>query len=42
MRLPNSAHFRHLVVYPPLMREIERQWTSGAEDPRPASADRST
>jgi hypothetical protein len=30
--------FRHLIVYPPLMRQIERQWRAGAGDPRPAHA----
>jgi hypothetical protein len=30
--------FRHLVVYPPLMRDLERQWRSGAGDPTPAHA----
>jgi hypothetical protein len=30
--------FRHLVVYPPLMRDLERQWRSGAGDPAPAHA----
>jgi uncharacterized protein DUF2867 len=25
--------FRHLLVYPPLMREIEREWRAGAGDP---------
>jgi len=28
--------FRHLIVYPPLMREIEREWRAGAADPAPA------
>jgi hypothetical protein len=30
--------FRHLIVYPPLMREIERAWRARADDqtPRPA------
>jgi hypothetical protein len=27
--------FRHLIVYPPMMRDIERKWR--ARDPRPAS-----
>jgi Protein of unknown function (DUF2867) len=30
--------FRHLIVYPPLMREIERDWRAGAGDPTPAHA----
>ncbi len=30
--------FRHVVVYPPLMREIEREWRAGAGDPTPAHA----
>jgi hypothetical protein len=30
--------FRHLIVYPPLMREIEREWRAGAGDPIPAHA----
>lgn len=25
--------FRHLIVYPPLMQEIERDWRAGAGDP---------
>ena len=33
--------FRHLIVYPPLMREIERDWRSGASD-RPTAAQAST
>jgi Protein of unknown function (DUF2867) len=28
--------FRHLIVYPPLMREIERDWRARAGDPTPA------
>lgn len=28
--------FRHLIVYPPLMREIERDWRASARDPTPA------
>jgi uncharacterized protein DUF2867 len=28
--------FRHLIVYPPLMGEIEREWRAGAGDPTPA------
>jgi Protein of unknown function (DUF2867) len=30
--------FRHLIVYPPLMRQIERQWRARAGDPAPARA----
>jgi Protein of unknown function (DUF2867) len=30
--------FRHLIVYPPLMREIEREWRAGASAPTPAHA----
>jgi hypothetical protein len=30
--------FRHLIVYPPLMREIERAWRASAGDPTPAHA----
>jgi len=30
--------FRHLIVYPPLMQEIEREWRAGAGDPIPARA----
>ncbi len=30
--------FRHLIVYPPLMRQIEREWRAGAADPTPAHA----
>jgi hypothetical protein len=30
--------FRHLIVYPPLMRVIERQWRARAGDPTPAHA----
>jgi hypothetical protein len=30
--------FRHLIVYPPLMRQIERDWQAGAGDPAPAHA----
>ncbi len=30
--------FRHLIVYPPLMREIERQWRTRSDDPTPAYA----
>jgi hypothetical protein len=28
--------FRHLIVYPGLMREIEREWRARADDPAPA------
>lgn len=28
--------FRHVVVYPPMLREFERQWRAGAPDPTPA------
>jgi Protein of unknown function (DUF2867) len=28
--------FRHLIVYPPLMRQIEREWRARAGDPTPA------
>jgi len=30
--------FRHLIVYPPLMREIEQEWRARAGDPKPAHA----
>ena len=30
--------FRHLIVYPPLMRIIEREWRARAGDPTPAHA----
>jgi hypothetical protein len=30
--------FRHLIVYPPLMRLIEREWRARAGDPTPAYA----
>jgi Protein of unknown function (DUF2867) len=30
--------FRHLIVYPPLMREIEREWRASAGDPTPRPA----
>jgi hypothetical protein len=30
--------FRHLVVYPPAMREFGREWQAGAGDPAPAHA----
>ncbi|HEV7750299.1 MAG TPA: DUF2867 domain-containing protein [Baekduia sp.] len=28
--------FRHLIVYPPAMRQIERSWRAGAGEPAPA------
>jgi hypothetical protein len=28
--------FRHLIVYPPMMRAIERDWRAGAGEPTPA------
>jgi hypothetical protein len=28
--------FRHLIVYPTMMREIERGWRALADDPTPA------
>ena len=34
------APFRHLLVYPPMMRDIERQWRALAGDPTPALAAR--
>jgi hypothetical protein len=30
--------FRHLIVYPPLMREIGQAWRASADDPTPAHA----
>jgi hypothetical protein len=30
--------FRHLIVYPPMMRQIEREWRAGAGDPTAAHA----
>ena len=30
--------FRHLIVYPALMRQIERDWRKNAGDPTPAQA----
>ncbi len=30
--------FRHLVVYPPMMREIERSWRASAGQPAPSNA----
>ena len=30
--------FRHLIVYPPMMRQIEREWRARAGDPTPAHA----
>ncbi len=32
------APFRHLLVYPPVMREIGRDWQACADAPRPAHA----
>jgi hypothetical protein len=31
--------FRHLIVYPALMRQLEQEWRAGAADPTPAHAD---
>jgi hypothetical protein len=31
--------FRHLIVYPAIMREIEREWRAGAGKPTPAHAE---
>ena len=28
--------FRHLIIYPPMIREIERDWRSSAGEPTPA------
>jgi Protein of unknown function (DUF2867) len=33
--------FRHLIVYPPLLRELEREWRAAAGEPAPVHADRS-
>jgi hypothetical protein len=30
--------FRHLIVYPPFLRQLERTWRAGAGGPEPASA----
>src|SRR3954469_17947814 len=30
--------FRHLIVYPPLIREIEREWRARTDDPAPVHA----
>jgi hypothetical protein len=30
--------FRHLIVYPPLIRQLAREWRAGATDPTPAHA----
>jgi Protein of unknown function (DUF2867) len=30
--------FRHVIVYPPAMRRIERSWRAGAREPKPARA----
>jgi len=32
--------FRHLIVYPPMMRQIEREWRARAVDPTPAPGTR--
>ena len=32
------APFRHLIVYPPMMREVGRNWRARAGDPTPAHA----
>jgi len=32
------APFRHLIVYPPMLREMGREWRAGAGDPTPAHA----
>jgi hypothetical protein len=32
------APFRHLIVYPPIMREIEREWRARNGEPTPAHA----
>jgi hypothetical protein len=32
------APFRHLIVYPPAIREIGRRWRARAGDPTPAHA----
>ena len=32
------APFRHLIVYPPMIREMGRTWRAGAGDPTPAHA----
>jgi hypothetical protein len=31
--------FRHLIVYPPLLREMGRDWRAPAGEPTPAHAD---
>jgi hypothetical protein len=33
------APFRHMLVYPPAIREFGRQWRAGAGDPTPAHAE---
>ena len=30
--------FRHLIVYPPMIRQIEREWRALSDDPTPAHA----
>jgi hypothetical protein len=30
--------FRHLIVYPPMLRDVERQWQAAAREPTPAPA----
>lgn len=32
--------FRHLLVYPPMLRQIERQWRSRGDDPARAASRR--
>jgi hypothetical protein len=32
------APFRHLLVYPPMMRDVGRQWRALAGEPTPAHA----
>ena len=32
------APFRHLIVYPPMLRELEREWRAGAGERAPAHA----
>ncbi len=34
------APFRHLLVYPPMMREIEREWLARAGEPTPGRPER--
>src|SRR6266516_5064023 len=33
------APFRHLIVYPAIVRQIERAWRAGADEPTPAHAE---